>query len=86
MAKHFERQGKSPYAYHAVSFTMLVIEYSYTSSSHLYTQYCVWELNSLLHCIYNIVFLCKRIVMNDLNKIQFALIVKLLNCVVFPKP
>ncbi|KAG5236812.1 diadenosine 5' family protein [Salix suchowensis] len=23
MAKHFERQGKSPYAYHAVSFTTL---------------------------------------------------------------
>ncbi|KAJ4836753.1 hypothetical protein Tsubulata_027649 [Turnera subulata] len=26
MAKHFERQGKSPYAYHAVSSSMLVKE------------------------------------------------------------
>jgi len=46
MAKHFERQGKSPYAYHAVSFMMLVIE---STSPHLYIQYCVWEFNSLLH-------------------------------------
>lgn len=38
MAKHFERQGKSPYAYHAVSFMMLVIE---STSPHLYIQYCV---------------------------------------------
>lgn len=29
MAKHFERQGKDPYAYHAVSSRVLVMDYKF---------------------------------------------------------